>query len=246
MTDNDGSDQLQIAGDERESMDKQQFSLYVRGSAWIKDRDNAENRLKQIEPRIQGVRYPRQKSANYCFIDFKSESDRNQSFEVLKNHSEIKVKLSTKDVPKLLDKRRQKIADKRAAKLATKHLITKIKKNEQSVAVEKTNQIVLLNVPQQVTQIELKQKYPNAIRVNVKDNKRYTKRVRTAIITFANYRDACAVSKEESINLHGHKINVLLNTTKQFKDNAKKKRINGKTSSKRHEKTPTKVPKTEQ
>lgn len=227
---------------------EQKFSLYVRGAAWIKDRDNAANRLKEIEPRIQDVRHPRQKSADYCFIDFACAADREQSYEKLKSHPEVEVKRVTKDVPRLLEKRQQKIAEKRAAKRETKKLIREIKKKEKAKAkqAEKTNQIVILNVPKQVTRADLKQQYPNAIKIILREaNKKKGKRS-PAIITFANTRDAYAASQEESINLHGIKINVRLNTNKEFKRNAKSKAAKRKPASQDgSQQPPSKCPKTE-
>lgn len=219
--------------------EKPQFSLYVQGAAWLKDRENAVHRLKEFEPRIHAVRHPRQKSADYCFVDFESASDRDQSFENLKTHSEIKVKQSTKDVPKRLEKRQQKVADKRAAKLATKQLIKQIKKKEKLSTVEKSNQIVLPNVPEQATQIELKMQYPNAIKINLK---KIGKR-RSAIVTFANYHHAFAASKEESFSLHGRKINAVLNTSTHFRPNSKKKAKKGIITSKDEHEKPPAIPK---
>lgn len=227
---------------------EEKFSLYVRGSAWIKDRENAVNRLKEIEPRIQGVRHPRQKSANYCFIDFESALDRDQSYEKLKTHAEIKVKSITPNVPRLLEKSRQKITAKREAKQATKKLIREIKKKEtlnaKAEKVELTNQIVILNVPKQVTKGDLKQQYSNAIKVTLRETEK-NKKCRSAIITFPNPRDAYAASKQQSIILHGQKINVLLNTTNIFKQNAKKTATKRKTISKENQQEPPKkIPKT--
>lgn len=232
---------------ESNSETEQKFSLYVRGAAWLKDRDNAANRLKEIEPRIQDVRHPRQKSADYCFIDFESASDRDQSYEKLKSHAEIKVKTVTKDVPRLLEKSRQKIAEKREAKQATKKLIAQIKKKDTANGKqphEKTNQIVILNLPKQVTRAELKEKYPNAIKIVVRQMKKKMKNG-TAIITFPNLRDAFVASEEETINLHGHKIRVLLNTKKQFKRNAKEKAAKRKSAGDGNQEPAIKCPKTE-
>lgn len=230
-------------------MAEQKFSLYVRGSAWIKDRENAVNRLKEIEPRIHNVRHPRQKSADYCFIDFESALDRDQSYEKLNNHAEITVKRITKDIPKLLEKRRQKIAEKREAKKETRKLIAHIKKKEKlnAKSVEKTNQIVVVNLPAQVTLAELKEQYSSAITVNLKTNKKHLKSLRTAIITFPNPYDAYAATKE-SVSLHGQKIDAVLNTIKLFKqktNNYNKKKLTKKKSHKDgNKKSPKKWPKT--
>lgn len=210
----------------------EKFSLYVRGAAWIKDRDNAEARLKEIESRIQHVRYPRQKSADFCYIDFASIEDRDQSYEQLKSHSEIKVRSVTTDVPKLLNKRQKIIVEKREAKKETRKLIRQIKKKEKFNAniTERPNQVVIVNLPRQVTVTELKQQYPNAVKVNVKNNPK-AKHMHTAIITFPDPRSALTASKE-SILLHGQKIKVILNKDASFKETTKpKKKGNAKRKS---------------
>lgn len=202
---------------------QEKLALYVRGGAWIKDKDNALNRLREIEPRIQNVRHPRQKSADYCFIDFASATDRDASYEALKNHSEVNVKPVTTNIPKLLDKRTKKIAEKREAKKETRKLLAKIKKNQQTTehATEKTNQLVIVNLPQQITVAELKQHYPNAVKVNLKQ-KNNLKKNSSAIIMFPNHHDAFSASKQ-SIVLHGQKLNVVLNTNATFKKQSKRK-----------------------
>lgn len=196
---------------------KERFSLYVRGAAWIKDRDSAPSRLKEIEPRIQDVRHPRQKSADYCFIDFASATDRDETYDKLKSHPELMVKQSTKDVPKQLEKRKKIVSEKREAKKETRKLVAKIKKKEKSNEShkEKTNQIIIVNLPHQVTVNELKQQYPKAVKVIVKKNPK-AKTMHTAIITFPDTNEAFEASKE-SILLHGQKINVMLNKDASFK-----------------------------
>lgn len=245
---NDKKKQLSNKKDESKPIEVEvKFSLYVRGAAWIKDRENAVNRLKEIEPRIQDVRHPRQKSADYCFIDFESALDRDQSFERLKIHPEIKVKTVTKDVPRLLEKHRQKVTEKRAAKKETKKLIAQIKKKDKSNAkpVELTNQIVILNLPKHVTKVDLTQQYPTAIKIAVRQMNKNMKKS-TAIITFPSPHDAHAASEEESIILHGHKINVQLNTSKLSKRNAKNKAKKRKSDvSDGNQEPPKKCPKTE-
>lgn len=248
----DESRPLSDEGDESEPLAaEQKFSLYVRGAAWLKDRDNAANRLKEIEPRIQDVRHPRQKSADYCFIDFESALDRDQSYEKLKTHNEIKVKTVTTDVPRLLRKRQQKITEKREAKWETKKLIKGIKKkkdeaNATAKPAEKTNQIVILNLPKQVSRADLNQQYPNAIKIILREQNKKKAKKSTAIITFSNTHDAFAASQEGSVNLHGIKIHVRLNTNKEFKKHAKKQAEKRKAAEEDgSQEPPEKSPKTE-
>lgn len=216
---NNDSEQLQPT---RSSTDK--FSLYVRGAAWIKDRDNASNRLKELCPLIEEVRHPRQKSADYCFIDFSSANERDQSYELFKNSSEVNVKHVTTDQPKLLEKRKKKISEKREAKKEARKLIAKIKKNQQlnEKSIEKTNELVVTNLPVETTADELKQQFANAVKINMKLRKK-TKKINSAIITFCSPNDAFIASKE-SITLHERKLNLLLNTNAAFRKETKNKR----------------------
>lgn len=206
------------------TVSKETFSLYVRGSAWIKNRDNALNRLKEICPKVKDVRHPRQKSADYCFIDFATASDRDQSFEQLKDNSELTVKTVTRDVPKLLEKRKKKITEKREAKQETRKLLAKIKKNQKlsEHPAERTNQLIVANLPTQATATELKEQFPDAVNVNLKLKKK-TKKMNSAIITFPDPNKAFLASKS-SIELHGQKLNVFLNTDAMFKAQANTKR----------------------
>lgn len=202
----------------------EKFSLYVRGAAWIKDRDNAGNRLKEICPKIQDVRYPRQKSVDYCFIDFASGTERDECYEQLKNNSEVNVKHVTTDQPKLLDKRKKKIAEKREAKIEARKLLAKIKKNQKldEKSAEKTNELIITNLPVQTTTAELKQQFSDAVKINMKLRKK-PKKMNSAIITFCSPHDAFIASKQ-SITLHERKLNLLLNTNAAFKKGMKKKR----------------------
>lgn len=216
-TESDGEESTVESESPAVNSKSEKFSLYVRGAAWIKDRDNASARLKEIEPRIQDVRHPRQKSVDFCFIDFACVEDRDESYEQLKSHSEIKVRHVTTDVPRMLNKRQKIITEKREAKKETRKLIKQIKKKEKLNAsvTERPNQVVIVNLPRQVTVNELKQQFSNAVKVNVKKDPK-AKHMHTAIITFPDPRSALTASKE-SLLLHGQKIKVILNKDASFK-----------------------------
>lgn len=208
---------------------KTKFSLYVRGAAWIKDRNNAINRLKEICSKIQDVRHPRQKSADYCFIDFASAAERDTCYDQLKNNSEVNVKHITKDQPKLLDKRKKQISEKREAKMEARRLLAKIQKNQKQheKSIEKTNEIIITNLPVQTTAVEVKQLFENAVKINMKLRKKFKKN-NSAIITFGSTQDAFSASKQK-LKLHDQQLNILLNTNTAFKKGKKNKRARPKT-----------------
>lgn len=207
-----------------EKSTNEKFSLYVRGAAWIKDRVNAPSRLKEICPKIQKTRHPRQKSADYCFIDFASATDRDTCYEELKSNPEVNVKHITKDQPKLLDKRKKRVHEKREAKKEARRLLAKIKKNEKlkEKPMEKTNEIVITNLPVQTTATELKQHFADAVKINMKLKKK-SKKFCPVIITFGSPHDAFTATKQE-VTLHDRKLNIVLNTNVAYKKAMKNKR----------------------
>lgn len=223
-TTEDDVEEQKIVASSPKAVRQETFSLYVRGAAWIKDRQNAANRLKEICPAIQNVRHPRQKSVDFCFIDFETAAERDKSYEELKDNDEIIVKQVIKDVNKLLEKRKKNITEKREAKNETRKLVAKIKKNQQSIEhpKEKTNQLIITNLPAQATAAELKQQFPTSVKINLKLKNR-TKKLNSAIVTFSNPGNAFTVS-QQSIVLHGQKLNVFLNTSGSFKAQSKNKR----------------------
>lgn len=198
-----------------------QISLYVRGPSWMKDRENALKRFKEINPKIKAVRHPRQKSVDFCFIDFASATDRDQAFEELKTHKEITVKPITKDKPKLLKQRIRKVADKREAKIETRKLLKEIKKKGAAKKqMNLTNQIIIPNVPIETTLTELKSQFPSAININLKLIKKKSK-LNSAILTFATPSEALAATTKPIVS-HSQKLNILLNKNFSIKKQLKK------------------------
>lgn len=191
------------------------FSLYVRGPNWIKDRDNATSKLLAMNPKIKNVRHPRQKSADYCFVDFASAIDRDQSYEEFKKNPEITVKTVTEDNPKLLEKRKKKVSERREAKKQAKQALAKINSQSDKSDTELSNQILIVNFPKEITTLELKQQYENVIKINMKlvENKN---KFQTAILSFATPFEAKSASKKTVI-INGTKLKTRLNTTRWSK-----------------------------
>lgn len=210
--------------------DKTTFSLYVRGAKWIKDRDNAFDRLKELNTKIIAARHPRQKHVDYCFIDFASASDRDQALEELKACKEIQVKPITKDVPKLVSKHVQKVAERREAKKESRKILREIKlaeKRKAKKANDLTNQILITNLPVETTTSELKEQFEDVVDVNMKLAKKQRK-YNSAILTFATPQEASQAA-EKVIEMHGRKLNIILNSNKFF---IKQKKLNKRKQSK--------------
>lgn len=209
------------------------ISLYVRAAKWLKDRDAALSRFQAINPKIKAVRHPRQKSADYCFIDFATAADRDQVFDELKAHSELTVKQASKDVPELVERRKTKISEQREKKKQARDLkrhIEKLGKREKKEKRQFSSEIIIWNVPAGATKADLKAHFPASIDVRMSKKakspaqRRAPKRSLATIVVFATPRDAFAAA-QQTVEVQDCKLKIALNVgkkrTKKNKKNAK-------------------------
>lgn len=211
---------------------KETFSLHVRGPKWIKDRDNSEARLKELNARITHVRHPRQKSADYVFVDFASAEDRDEAYKELLPLKDVFVQLARKDNAELVEFRKAKVQAKREAKKQLAALMKNVAKNEKQSKKPKklSNQIVILNLPKETTQIELNKHFENIIDSKLNLDKNPKRKLSKAILTLATPTEALNASKKE-IKLHGVqlKIHVHMNVGEVAKlkrvEKAKKRKL---------------------
>lgn len=212
-----GSDVNDSPGEQEESVQiktnvpkpNEAFALYVRAPNWIKDRENAAIRLKQIDNRIINVRHPRQKSTDYCFIDFATATDRDAAYKDLLLNKELYVKPVTRDNAAQLKKRIETVQSKRKAKQELRKLlkgVEKVKKVPNTKGL--TNQILVLRVPRETTNAEIKEIFPNAIEVKLRVPK-HVKNLASLIITFSTPAEAVKATKQE-FQLHNAKPKVTL------------------------------------
>lgn len=203
------------------------FSLHVRGPKWIKDRDNSEARLKELNARITHVRHPRQKSADYVFVDFANAEDRDEAYKELLPLKDVFVQLARKDNAELVEFRKAKVQAKREAKKQLAALMKNIAKNEQREKKSKkpkkvSNQIVILNLPKETTQIELNEHFDNVIDYKLNLDKNPKRKFSKAILTLATPKEALNASKKE-IKLHG--VQLKIHVHKNVDEVAKMKRV---------------------
>lgn len=201
------------------------FSLYVRAPNWIKESNSATKKLLEICPKIKTIRHPRQKSADYCFLDFATVEDRDQSYEEMKNNKAITVKTVTKDNPELLEKRKNKIVEKREAKVLARKMLIRYKTNK-TQEKEMTNQIIIAKIPAATTASELKNHFQDAVDINMKvamNRKKFT----SAIVTFAAPIDA-KIASQKKITVYGEDLIVRLNIGGVCKKLEKSEKLNYK------------------
>lgn len=190
---------------------KETFSLHLKGPKWIKDRDNAASKLKELNARIKNVRHPRQKSTDYVFVDFDSAEERDEAYKELLPLKDVHVQLARKDNPELVEMRKAKVQAKREAKQQLKQLMKNIAKNEQrEKQAEKpkklSNQIVILNLPKVTTQTELNEHF-DLVAAELNLDKNPKRKFSRAILTLATPKEAINATKKE-LTLHGVKLTI--------------------------------------
>lgn len=210
------------------------FSLYVRGPKWLKDRKNAESKLKELNERIIRVVHPRQKSADFAYVNFIDAAERDKAYKELLLVTEVNVQYPRKDNAEEVEKRKAKTLAKREAKqqlAALKKNIAKIETREKKSdrPTKLSNQIVIFNVPKEATQIELNQQFANVVATKLNVTKNPKQKSTRAVITLATPKEALNASQQK-IELHGVQLKIQLykNATdvqKLKKEKSKKKKL---------------------
>lgn len=203
---------------------KPKFRLYVRSGNWIKDRDTAGQKLKEICPRIIQVNFPRQKYHSFAHVTFKNAEQRELAYQELLKLDTLKVFHAKTDDPELMEKLKTQIEERRATKKELKKAMRKAQKQvEQKVKII-SNKLLIKNLPAQATLRELKKEFPEAIEVKLaeKPNKKKDTKFRVAIVTLPTPADAKALESKE-ITLHGSELKVCLQINKNLQRRLKKR-----------------------
>lgn len=223
-SDQSGTDQQNNnqANNSVQSIQNNGFSLYVRSSDWIKDRKESVIKLKEMDNRIIGVRHPRQKSANYCFIDFASATDRDSAYQDLLAKKDFYVKPVTRDNPVLLKKKVEAVEAKRSAKQEMRKLlkgVEKVKKVKNPNPL--SNQILIQRLSKEATKSEIVKLFPGAIEVKLRAP--YQRRhMASAVISFSTPGEAGRAAKKE-FELHNVKSRVILLAQREHKGKSTRK-----------------------
>lgn len=186
-------------------------SLYLRFHHRLTDvQEDLEKEIKQLSPLIKVVRRPRQPHSRFCFVDFDTVEDCSQAKidlrEIKINKKNIFVREMNRDNKKFIQAKVK--LQKKAADARTK--IRKMKK-EMKRAIKKgskaqTNTLIIDNIPNNSTEQEVKDLFPEAIEFVMK----YPTLNRLnclAFVTVPTPQDAFKLTKEV-ITLNGTTLSV--------------------------------------
>lgn len=145
-------------------------SLYLRFPKKLNaDRTLAESEVKSLNGKITRVRIPRQRSANFCLVDFESKDEKEKAWKKLKtieiDNKRLVVKEAVRNDKVNLQKRIEKIEVKREVNEALGKLVGDIKKSlvKKYASRNLTNGVMIKDLKAGTTQTDVRQLFPHAI-----------------------------------------------------------------------------------
>lgn len=177
------------------------FVLYLRFHKKLTgDRLKAKEIIRRLNNKITNVRLPRQKSANYCLVDFLTKDDMETArpqLSAIKIHGKpIKVSIATTQKPNDLARKIELTAIKQATKEKLKNLIENINRSlARNPNIPQTNCVVMKNIPKTIQESDIKKKFPQAIEFRFIPPKHGLKKM-IAIITLPTPQEAYQATKK--------------------------------------------------
>lgn len=143
-------------------------SLYLRFHHRLTDvQEDLEKEVKQLSPLIKVVRRPRQPHTRFCFVDFETVEDCSQAMidlrEIKINKKSIFVREVNRDNKKFIQakiKLQKKSAD---ARLKIRKMKKEMKRAIKKGNKAQTNTLIIDNIPNNSTEQEVKDLFPDAI-----------------------------------------------------------------------------------
>lgn len=205
----------------------EKYSLYIRFPKKLNaDRTLAESEVKALNAKIIRVRIPRQRSANFCLVDFASQEDQEKAEKKLKkvkiSDRALVVKHAIRNDRSAMQKKIKTIKVKRDVNQALGKLVGDIKNSlaynyaRRSV----TNGIVVRNIKSGTTQSDIKRIFPQAI--DIKLNVKADRKNSFALVWLPTPKDAKEATSE-MVQLNGEEYVVSLENEGKQK---KLKRVN--------------------
>lgn len=152
----------------------EKHSLYLRFPKKLNaDRTLAESEVKSFNSKIIRVRIPRQRSANFCLVDFASQDDKEKALKELKkveiNDKRLVVKEAVRNDKVRVQKKIEKIKVKREVNESLGKLFGDIKNSLDRKYGQHnlTNGLVVKDLKAGTTQTDVRQMFPHAIDIKL-------------------------------------------------------------------------------
>lgn len=212
----------------------ERHSLYLRFPKKLNsDRTLAETEVRALNPKIIRVRIPRQKSANYCMIDFDTKVDKEKALKQIKkiqiNDKNLVVKDAIRSDKTKVEKKIEKVEVKREVSDALRHLVGEIKKSLDKDYSKRniTNGVIIKDLKTGTTQADVRQLFPQAI--DVKMNMKAERKNSFALFWMATPKDAKQAATK-AVKINGEEYVVSLQKDKKSQKTSRKSQATSKTS----------------
>ncbi len=200
----------------------EKHSLYLRFPKKLNaDRTLAESEVKSLCSKILKVRVPRQRSANFCLVDFASQEDKEKSLKKLKkveiNDKKLVVKDAVRNDKGRVNKIKEQIEVKREVNEALGKLIADIKRCSAKKYAQRnvTNGVMVKELKPGVTQSDIRRIFPEAI--DIKLNVKADRKNSFALVWLPTPKDA-RTAASNTVQINGEEFVVSLeNDAKQRK-----------------------------
>lgn len=201
----------------RKYVQRQGKQIFVRFPTKLPITENEfQQKAMSLSNLIVKASKPRQKHARFCLIDFKSTEDRDTALKDIRrsikrdeNFKGIFVSIprteSQEFVQELINKKLKSL-EKKKSKLRLKRDCKRALRSRNF-----TSSIIVLNFPRNISTLEIKRLFPNAVDIQLKPLKKEAKDCCVATITLQSTKDARA-AVQKPVFLEGKQLLIRFNT----------------------------------
>lgn len=185
--------------------------LYIRFPHKIPETEQSlEEKVKEFAPLAVKVHKPRQRHARFCLVDFATNEDRDSTLKKLKKAIKSgDLEKYVINVPRTeSDDFVNELAERKMKSFENKKTKNRLKKASKKTLVQNnfTSSIIVYNLPETASLLQLQELFPNAVDIQIKAGKgKLTKGKSIGAITLPTTMDARKAIKNK-LSLCGNKL----------------------------------------
>ncbi|TMW47725.1 hypothetical protein DOY81_007181, partial [Sarcophaga bullata] len=193
--------------------------LYIRFPHKIPETEQAlEEKVKEFAPLAVKVHKPRQRHARFCLVDFATNEDRDSTLKKLKKAIKSgDLEKYVVNVPRTESENFvNELAERKIKSFENKKTKNRLKNASKKALVQKnfTSSIIVYNLPETASLVQLQELFPNAVDIQIKAGKgKLNKGKSIGAITLPTTLDARKAIKNE-LSLCGNKLIIKFDNQK--------------------------------
>ena len=210
--------------------------LYIRFPHKIPETEESlEEKVKEFAPLAVKVHKPRQRHARFCLVDFATNEDRDSTLKKLKKAIKSgDLEKYVVNIPRTESENFvNELAERKIKSIENKKAKNRLKSASKKALVQKnfTSSIIVFNLPETTSLVQLQELFPNAVDIQIKAGKgKLYKGKSIGAITLPTPMDARKALKN-TFSLRGNKLIVKFDN-QRIKKKYKSKVLSNKNSNK--------------